>query len=126
MGIKLVAENRFAPLVGCDASSRFVDYLNSSGNYKEVLEVWMGRGLDLFPEELKNRFEVVGAGGVFLKGHMPCAAIDDCHASLKVGGFFVTAMRSLYWENGHEEGYKDKLDELVTAGKFELINTFTF
>ena len=110
MGIKLVAENGFAPLVGCDASARFVDHLLGSGNYKEVKEVWMGRGLDQFPDELKNRFDVIGAAGVFLKGHMPKAAMDDCHASLKVGGFFVTAMRSIYWVDGQEEGYKDKLD----------------
>mmetsp|Transcript_5754 Transcript_5754/g.7769 ORF Transcript_5754/g.7769 Transcript_5754/m.7769 type:complete len:222 (+) Transcript_5754:26-691(+) len=126
MGTKLVKEGGLAPLVGCDASARFVQHLLDSGNYKSVSEVWMGRGLDQFPSELQNRFDVVGAAGVFLKGHMPCAAMDDCHAALKVGGFLVTAMRSLYWENGQEEGYKDKLDELVAAGKFELINSFTF
>ena len=69
---------------------------------------------------------MIGAAGVFLKGHMPKDAMDDCHASLKVGGFFVTAMRSIYWVDGQEEGYKDKLDELVAAGKLELLNTFTF
>ena len=35
-------------------------------------------------------------------------------------------MRSLYYENGQEEGYKDKFDELVADGRLELINKFTF
>ena len=61
-----------------------------------------------------------------MKGHMPSAAMDDCHSALKVGGYFVTAMRSIYWKNGEEEGFKDKLDELVAEGKLELLNTFTF
>ena len=57
---------------------------------------------------------------------MPARAIEDCHASLKIGGYLVTAMRSLYWETGQEEGFKDKFDELVKDGKLELVNTFNF
>ena len=64
--------------------------------------------------------------GVFLKGHMPAIAIEDCLASLKIGGYMVTAIRSIYWEKGQEEGFKDKFDELIAAGKFELVHTFTF
>ena len=126
MGRKLCGDHGFSPLIGCDASSRFVQHLLDSGNYTEVSEIWMGQGLDKFPSHLKNQFNVVGAAGVFLKGHMPAAAIEDCHAALKVGGHLVTAMRSLYWENGQEEGYKDKFDELIASGRFELVNTFTF
>ena len=77
-------------------------------------------------EDLKNRFDYVTAAGVFLKGHMPCKAIEDCHASLKVGGRLVTAMRCMYWENGQEEGFKDKFDELIAAGKLEIVHTYTF
>lgn len=73
----------------------------------------MGSGTDLFPEDLKEKFDLVTASGVFLKGHIPATAMDDCHAALKTNGFFVTAMRSLYYEHGVEEGYREKLDELV-------------
>ena len=126
MGRKLVGEHGLRPLVGCDASTRFVSHLLETGNYTEVSEVWMGRGVDQFPSTLKNRFNVVGAAGVFLKGHMPAKAIEDCHAALVTNGYLVTAMRSMYWENGQEEGYKDKFDELVADGRLELVNTFTF
>ena len=69
---------------------------------------------------------MVTAAGVFYKGHMPACAIEDCLASLKIGGYMVTAMRSLYWETGQEEGFKDKFYELTAAGKLELVHTFTF
>lgn len=126
MGRKLVKDHGFAPLVGCDASSRFVEHLLTTGDYTAVKEIWMGLGVDQFPEEMKGRFEVVGAAGVFLKGHMRNDAIEDCHAALKVGGYIVTAMRSMYWEDGQEEGYKDKFMELVNDGKLEIVNSFTF
>lgn len=42
--------------------------------------------------------------------HMPAVAMDDIHASLKTGGYFVTAMRGTLYVDGQEEGYKDKLD----------------
>ena len=66
------------------------------------------------------------ASGVFLKGHMTASSIDDCHAALKLGGFFVTAMRAIYWNQGNSEGYREKLDELVACQKFELIRTDEF
>ena len=52
--------------------------------------------------------------------------MEDCHAALKKDGYFVTAMRSLYYEHGVEEGYREKLDELVKQGKLRLVNTETF
>ena len=74
----------------------------------------MGCGTDQFPEELKEEFDIVTASGVFLKGHIPATAMDDIHAALKPNGFFVTAMRSCYYKLGDEEGYREKLDELVS------------
>ena len=61
-----------------------------------------------------------------MKAHIPCSAMDDCHAALKLGGHFVTAMRECYWDHGNEEGYREKLDEMIRAGKFELVKTDIF
>lgn len=113
-------------IVGLDASKVFVQVLVSQEAYEEAREVWMGNGTDQFPEDLKEQFEVVTASGVFLAGHIPATAMDDIHAALKPDGYFVTAMRSLYYTHGVEEGYREKLDELVAAGKLKLVNTETF
>lgn len=113
-------------MTGIDASSSFAEVLQSSSQYEAAHELWLGRGVENFPMEFKDQFEIVTASGVFLKGHMPASAMDDCHAALKINGYFVTAMRSCYWQNGNEEGFREKLDELVSAGKFRLVNTYTF
>jgi len=94
--------------------------------YSGAREVWLGQGVDHFDDDLKGSFDVVMASGVFLKGHMPSCSIDDCHAALKLGGFFVTAMRAIYWKHGNSEGYREKLDELLNSRKFELVRTEEF
>ena len=63
--------------------------------------MYLGQGLDKFPEEYKSRFDLVTASGIWLVGHVPATGIEDAIAALKVGGYFVTSMRQLYWENGH-------------------------
>ena len=94
--------------------------------YSDAREVMLGQGVDLFDDDLKGRFDVVIAAGVFLKGHMPARSIEDIHAALKIGGYLVTAMRAIYWNYGNDEGYREKFDELVASGKFELIRTDCF
>ena len=113
-------------MTGIDASSQFADVLDNSPNYVKGREVWLGQGVDKFPDEYKGQFEIVTASGVFLKSHMPARAMEDCHAALKTYGFFVTAMRSIYWEFGNEEGYREQLEKLVAENKLKLVATHTF
>ena len=75
--------------------------------------MYLGMGLDQFPEDLKGRFDLAIACGSFLEGHIPDIGLDDIHASLKTNGHFVTAFKSCYWVDGKKEGYKEKCDELV-------------
>ena len=122
IGSKLSASG-FDNMVACDASDRFMRAVSRLPYYTEARTLWLGRGVELFPEEFRDQFDLVTASGVFLRGHMPKEAIDDIHAALKTGGYFVTAMRSIYWQNGQAEGYKDKLDGLIAEGKFKLVQT---
>ena len=127
LGLKLREKGMSLQYTGLDASSVFAERLNNNNpNYAEGRQLMLGRGVDQFPDEFKGAFDLCTASGVFLKGHMPATAMDDCHSALKVGGYFVTAMRSMYYEYGTAEGYREKLDELINAGKFQLVNTFTF
>jgi hypothetical protein len=67
--------------------------------------------------------------GTLAKGHMPKEALDDLCALTKIGGHFVTAFRSWYLVKGGEGdayGYKDKVDELINAGKLELVYSYEF
>ena len=47
-----------------------------------------------------------------MKGHIPASGYEDVYAAMKVGSYFITAMRTKYWVDDEEEGYK--LDQSVT------------
>ena len=99
VGQKLQAAG-FTHLEALDVSRRHLDAVRERGFYENHHELYMGRGVDQFPDALKGRFDVVTASGVFLPGHMPNEALDDCHVALKVGGLLVTAMRCSMWADG--------------------------
>ena len=73
-----------------------------------------------------GQYDVVMACGVFFDGHIPAAGFDDAHAICKPQGHFITSFRAKYFVNGEEHGYKDKLDELITAAKFRLVKTWSY
>ena len=61
-----------------------------------------------------------------MKGHMPASALAEIVDYIKTGGYFVTAMRKIYWKDDHPSGYKAKIDELLAAGKFEMVESKEF
>ena len=88
--------------------------------------MFSGMGVEQFPADLKERFDVCTAAGIWLKGHMPGDAMDDIIASLKKGGYYATALRTLYYEPGQEEGYRAKFDSLQSEGKLKLVHSKIF
>jgi hypothetical protein len=83
-------------------------------------------GVDQFPAKFKGKYDCACASGVFMPNHMPPSAIDDIHASLKTGGYFVTAMRANLYIEGEEHGYYDKIHSLIRAGQFRMVKTGKF
>jgi hypothetical protein len=63
---------------------------------------------------------------VFEPNHMPSSEMDLIHISLKPEEYFVTAMRSYLREDGEKHGYKDKIEELIKAGKMKLVSMRDF
>lgn len=113
-------------LEALDVSTNFLDAVRERGFYKEHHNFFLGKGVDQFPAELKNKYDVVTASGVWMPGHMPNEAIEDVHAGLKIGGYLVTAMRNTMWADGVEEGYKEKFEGMVASGKFEIVKKDEF
>ena len=101
-------------------------HADSSGVYTKTEAIWLGQGVEKFPEHLKDAFDVVVAGGIWVVSHVPKEGMLDVHAAVKVGGYFVTAMRSSYWTNGQAQGYKDMMDQLCADGKFVLAKELRF
>jgi|688.fasta_scaffold720808_1 hypothetical protein len=83
-------------------------------------------GVDKFPVEHQNRYDIVTASGCLSKGHIPTTGLDDIHASLKLGGHLVAAFRTFYLKHGEENGFREKLDEMEQSGKFTLIRSYEF
>ena len=90
----LLKEKGFTNITGIDPSESLLKKLDDTGAYKASRCMFLGLGLDKYPEDLKGKFDLVVAGGVFLEGHIPCSGFDDVHASLKTNAFFVTGMRT--------------------------------
>lgn len=98
----------FSKLHALDVSTNFLDAVRERGFYQHHHNFFLGKGVDQFPADLKNKFDAITASGVWMPGHMPNAAIEDCHCALKMGGVLVTAMRNTMWQDGVAEGYKEK------------------
>ena len=99
IGVLLKAKG-FTNITGVDASENLLRKLNETGAYKASKCCFLGLGVEKWPEDLKNKFDIVTASGCFMEGHVPSSGFDDVHAALKTNGFFVASMRSSYWLNG--------------------------
>lgn len=119
-------EAGFEDLHALDVSTNFLDAVRERGFYREHHNFFLGRGIDQFPAELKGIYDVITASGVWMPGHMPNVAIDDAHVALKAGGVLVTAMRMTMWEYGVFEAYREKFEQMVNDGYFEIIKKDTF
>ena len=117
-------EKGFKNITGIDASRSLLDKLDQNGAYKESRCMYLGQGVDKFPDDLKGKFDITTCTGCWIIGHIPAVGMEDCHAALKVGGYMVNGTRSMYWEKGEKEGYRDKVDEMIADGKFELIHQY--
>ena len=60
------------------------------------------------------------------KGHIPKSGLDDIHAALKVGGYFVAGWRTFYLTPAEENGFYEKLEEMKADGKFTLVRSYEF
>ena len=110
----------FNNLTALDASEGLLKKAQEKGAYKAVHCMYVGMGVDKFPEELKQQFDVVTASGCFMEGHIPSAGFEDIHAALKTNGFAVINFKDCYLEDDAKEAYKPKLDQMVAEGKFKL------
>ena len=106
----LIKEKGYTNIFGLDASDNFIKMIHENKVYKGGEVLFLGQGVDKFPEKFKNKYDLVTGTGVFLPKHCPAETFDDAHAALKVGGHFIFTMRANLWVDGEEHGYKDKIN----------------
>ena len=64
-----------------------------------------------------DRFDASVVVGVFTQGHAPASSLDELVRVVKAGGYIAFSLRTdTYLENG----FKDKMDALESAGLWKL------
>jgi len=124
IGSKLT-KNGFNNLHALDASDTLLGALKAKNLYQTANVAFLGYGN--FPkEEQKENYDLVTASGVFMKGHIPCSGLDEIAGFIRPGGYFVTAMREMYFTPGEEMGFYEHIHELQDTGIFELLELRKF
>lgn len=62
----LLSKEGYNNIEGVDASERFLQKAINDGYYKSAEVLYVGNGVDKFPDKYKDRFDVVTASGVWM------------------------------------------------------------
>ena len=96
-----LAKTGFKKIDGVDASQGLLDHAKASGAYRNLHCLFLGEGKWPF-EEAREHYDLVVSSGVWLAGHIPAHGMNEVVATIKKGGLWVTAMRTLYYEHGND------------------------
>ena len=112
---KMLAKGGMKVIDAIDASQGFLEALMKTGAYRSAKCCYMGNG-DLPEPERRGLYDLVVASGCFLKDHIPSTAFPEICDYLKPGGYFVTAIRVIYWDEKETVyNYGNKLRELMAS-----------
>lgn len=106
---RMIAKNGYKNIDAVDASEGLLAHAKQSGAYRNLHQTFLGNGTYPF-EEHRDHYDLVVSSGVWLAGHIPAHGMDELVRTMKPGGKWVTAMRTIYYEHGHAEGYRERLD----------------
>ena len=112
---ELVARG-FSQIDGFDLSEGMLAEAEKRGVYGDLRTGVLGEHLD-YPTA---SYDAAIATGVFSAGHSPPSGWDEVARIVKPGGYFVLTLRPDMFES---EGFRAKEEELVAAGKWELMET---
>jgi SAM-dependent methyltransferase len=103
----------YSNLVAMDLSSGMLQEARRKQVYREFHQMVLGETLG-FESDF---FDGVISVGVFTLGHAPAEAFDELIRVTKPGGYIVFSLRSDVYQEG---GFKEKMSELQSVGKWKL------
>ena len=107
-------EMGFRKMTAMDLSLGMLEVARRKGIYEALDQMTMGETLDYSTDQ----FDASVIVGVFTQGHAPASSIDELVRVVKSGGHIVFSLRTdTYLENG----FKDKMDSLESAGLWKLV-----
>ncbi|MDE2938997.1 MAG: class I SAM-dependent methyltransferase [Chloroflexota bacterium] len=107
-------EMGFRNMTAMDLSLGMLEVARRKSIYEALDQMTMGETLDYSTDQ----FDASVIVGVFTQGHAPASSIDELVRVVKSGGHIVFSLRTdTYLENG----FKDKMDSLESAGLWKLV-----
>ena len=107
-------EMGFRNMTAMDLSQGMLEVARRKNIYQALDQMTMGEIL----EYETDQFDASVIVGVFTQGHAPAGSIDELVRVVKSGGHIVFSLRTdTYLENG----FKDKMDSLESAGLWKLV-----
>ena len=100
-------------LHGIDLSEGMLDAARRKAIYRELRQMTLGEPLDF----VDGTFDAVISVGVFTTGHAPAHAFDELVRITRNGGHILFSLKTEL----HEQGFGQYLDDLVTVGKWSLV-----
>ena len=109
-------EMGFRNMTAMDLSLGMLEVARRKNIYQGLDQMTMGETLDYET----GQFDASVIVGVFTQGHAPASSIDELVRVVKAGGHIIFSLRTdTYLENG----FKDKMDSLESAGLWKLVET---
>ena len=107
-------EMGFSNMTAMDLSLGMLEVARRKNIYRALDQMTMGETL----EYETDQFDASVIVGVFTQGHAPAGSIDELVRVVKGGGHIIFSLRTdTYTENG----FKDKMDALESAGLWKLV-----
>ena len=104
----------YGNMTAMDLSTGMLEVARRKNIYQTLDQMTMGERLDYDTDQ----FDASVVVGVFTQGHAPASSLDELVRVVKPGGHIAFSLRTdTYLENG----FKDKMDALESAGLWKLV-----
>ncbi len=103
-------------LNGFDMSQAMLAKARARKVYAELKQGVLGEKLGYGDKS----FDAVISTGTFTTGHAPASGLDELVRILEPGGVLMATFGTIVWE---EQGFKSRIDELVTRRELQSIET---
>ena len=110
---EVLAELGYTDMVAMDLSEGMLEQARQKQVYRECRQMVLGEPLDFE----SGQFDGIISVGVFTLGHAPASSFDELIRITKPEGLIVFSLRTDVYQEG---GFKEKLDDLVAAGRWSL------
>ena len=105
----------YTNLEGLDPSKGMLKIAEQKGFYKKLHTLTLAEEIDL----PKNHYDAVVGAGVLTHGHAPPESLDGMLDITKPSGSIIFSLSNIAFE---EMGFKEKIDELDRAGKWQQLD----